>query len=113
MADGYTLRIASNKFGLDKATLMQVADAIVRKTAADIVAEAQAVAPVRTGYLRNSIRMEIVGPGHARVSVGAEYGPFVEYGTRFMFGRPYFWPAANHQWDNFVQAFRDLQAAFR
>lgn len=58
-----------------------------------VAAEARRRAPVRTGYLRSSIVNEKVDYGHHRVTVGAHYGAFVEYGTRHMAPRPYFRPA--------------------
>jgi HK97 gp10 family phage protein len=50
-------------------------------------------APVRTGYLRDSITSERLGPKHWKVKVGAHYGIYVEYGTRYMAAQPYFRPA--------------------
>lgn len=56
---------------------------------ADHIAEvARQGAPVRTGFLRDSIRA--VG---IEVSVGAFYGAWVNYGTRFMAAQP-FWDQA-------------------
>jgi HK97 gp10 family phage protein len=48
---------------------------------------------MRTGHLRSSIYREKVADMHHRVTVGAEYGVYVEYGTRNMAARPFFRPA--------------------
>lgn len=113
MADGYTMRIVFNHLPNAQALLADAADKLVRKTAADIEAEAKAGAPVRTGYLRNSVTTETVGPAHQRVSVGADYGPFVVYGTRFMAPRDFWNPAIEHQWDAFVSAWKTLETLLK
>lgn len=112
MADGYTLRIVSNKLELDKAELLQAADAIVQKTGADIQAEMQSHAPVLTGYMRDHIELEKIGPAHARITAQADYTPFVVYGTRFMAPRDFWNPPIDHQWNVMIDAFRQLQAIF-
>lgn len=97
----------------------QIADAltpalaqIIKKTALDLQAQAASRAPVDTGFLRNSIYASTAdGSGYhggsnmlpevprptstteAYVAVGANYGVYVEYGTRFMPAKPYFNPA--------------------
>lgn len=49
-------------------------------------------APVDTGFLRNSVQSTVTGTTGV-VTVGAEYGAYVEYGTRRMSAQPYFHPA--------------------
>lgn len=49
--------------------------------------------PVRTGYLRSSIRAE-VDANEARLVAEAPYAGYVEYGTSKMAARPYMRPAA-------------------
>ncbi len=66
---------------------------VVYKTAYDIQAKAAQIAPVRTGFLRNSIQVSPVDSLEAHVNVGAEYGQYVEYGTSRMAARPYIGPA--------------------
>lgn len=76
-------------------------DAILSGTAREVskdVAEllrdhARSLAPVRTGYLKSSIQIHGLGGTSYRVSVGAHYGKFVEYGTRYMHAQPFFTPA--------------------
>lgn len=70
------------------------ARAAVMKVAGSIAREAQANAPVRTGALRDSIEASSVATGkEAEVQVGAPYGGYVEYGTRYMAAEPFLGPA--------------------
>lgn len=48
---------------------------------------------VITGHLRDSIHRERLGYGKHRVVVGAYYGVYEEYGTRYRPPHPYFRPA--------------------
>lgn len=71
----------------------------VRRAAYKAQAWAKLAAPVDTGFLRNSIKVEQIGDLTSIVSVGAEYGIYVEMGHhtrgggRYIAGRPYFVPA--------------------
>ena len=65
----------------------------VRTWAANVKRLSKAKAPVRTGRLRDSIESQRIGPKHWKVNVGAYYGVYVEYGTRYMSAQPYFRPA--------------------
>jgi len=65
----------------------------VRSAAFSIEARAKLLAPVDTGFLRNSIITEVINDLNARVIVGAEYGLYVELGTRKMRAQPFFIPA--------------------
>jgi len=65
-----------------------------------IVARAQALAPVRTGALRNSIAYVVAyneaGGRHTlSIQVGVPYGVYQEFGTRNMAPHPYIRPALN------------------
>lgn len=82
------------------------ADVIVRKTALDVQAGAQDRAPVDTGYLRGSIRAVRVSEAHWRVTVGADYGIYLEMGTRHMAARPYFGPAVRAVRGAFLSALK-------
>lgn len=113
MADGYTMRVVLNHFPSIKEQLHVAADELVHKVAGDIQREAQANAPVLTGYLRDHINLVEVGFAHVQVVSLADYSGYVELGTRFHAPHPFFFMAAEHQWDNYVQAFRDLQAKLR
>ena len=48
---------------------------------------------VISGHLKSSIHREKVGVGKHRVVVGAYYGVYEEYGTRYRPPHPYFRPA--------------------
>jgi hypothetical protein len=48
---------------------------------------------VRTGFLRNSVQSVRIADLTWVVFVGAEYGIYIELGTRFMRARPYWAPA--------------------
>lgn len=65
----------------------------VRDYAKAIQREAQRLAPVRTGHLKASIRATKVSDGTWKVEVGAHYGKFVEYGTRYQHAQPFLTPA--------------------
>lgn len=136
---------------------------IVRKVAFDVQADAASLAPVDTGFLKNSIYVvtadkstygggvsvarapkagkkgyvsrgqlkgfvkrkerqraqeamllsEVAGPPDdqtAYVAVGASYGIYLEYGTRYMPAQPYFYPAVQWGLDDLDSAARYLEA---
>ncbi|MGH0775290.1 HK97-gp10 family putative phage morphogenesis protein [Bacillus mobilis] len=57
-------------------------------------AGAKQLTPVDTGYLRNSISSSFSGGGmEGKVGVGAEYGIYVEYGTRNQHAQPFITPS--------------------
>lgn len=66
---------------------------IVASIAQGIEAQAKLKAPVDTGFLRNSIQATPKGAFEWNVTVGAEYGAYLEFGTVKMSARPYFTPA--------------------
>lgn len=90
------------------AQLRPRAGAIVRKAAFDIEAGAKVRAPVLTGILRASIQTVMVTPLHYRVSVGADYGIYQEYGTVHMAAHPFLGPAINQVAPVFVMAMRKV-----
>lgn len=65
---------------------------------------------VITGRLKASIHRERVGYGKHRVIVGAYYGVYEEYGTRYRPPHPYFRPAIDAAKAQFR---RDAKAVFR
>lgn len=87
----------------------------VKKTADEIVRDAKARAPVRTGYLRSSIHADSVTAGkEATVSADAPYAAFVEYGTRHMSAQPFLGPAVTAHVDEFIEDMgRGMFASFR
>ncbi|MFJ8262717.1 HK97-gp10 family putative phage morphogenesis protein [Rummeliibacillus sp. NPDC094406] len=55
---------------------------IIHETALLIQSEARALAPESSGYLRKSIVVDTSSDGlSALISVGADYGIYIEYGT--------------------------------
>lgn len=107
-----------NHFGQVSEELDILLSQIVRKAAFDVQAQAASNAAVDTGFLRNSIYTvttegstygragsapgdatllpEVPGPGDkhtAYVAVGASYGAYVNYGTRYQPAQPFWEPA--------------------
>ena len=64
-------------------------DKAIQRNAADMVGTAQALAPVDDGELRNSIGSAKIENGY-RVEATAPHAGFVEWGTRKMAAKPYF-----------------------
>lgn len=59
-----------------------------------VVKSAKARAPVKSGYLRSSIRKQIVKAGfEAEIIVDAPYAAFQEFGTVHHPAHPYLYPA--------------------
>lgn len=81
-----------------------LAGAAVRKSAADLEAQAKTLAPVDTGNLRASIGTTMHGPLDAEVGPTADYGLYLEYGTSKMGPRPYMNPATDRVEPGFVAA---------
>lgn len=69
-------------------------DEAVQDTGRQIEQVAKGRAPVDTGNLRNTIQYAQDGQGACSVAVGAEYGIYVELGTRHMAARPYLFNSA-------------------
>jgi HK97 gp10 family phage protein len=108
MATGITTRVVWNRFPQIMAGMEQRAGQIVRKTALDLQAHMMANAPVDTGFLRSSIQAEKLGRSHWRVTVGADYGIYQEYGTRFQQAQPFFFPAVAEVKPAFEAAMRTI-----
>lgn len=106
-----TMRVAVDSgIGKIAAELEPRAARVVRKAALDLEGHAKGRAPVDTGFLRSSIQAVQVGPLHWQVRVGADYGVYVEYGTRYMAAQPYLNPAADLIRGPFVQAMKSVVA---
>lgn len=97
-----------NNFPRIKAHMVMQAEAATGKAAMDIAAGAMRRAAIDTGFLRSSIQARKIGPAHWRVTVGAEYGIYVEFGTRFMGAQPYFFPAIAEVSPSFIAAMRRI-----
>lgn len=71
--------------------------------AGSMIAEtAQAIVPVDTGRLRASITLNKIGNLIVEVFTVVEYGPYVEYGTRYMAAQPFMRPAYERNYANIV-----------
>jgi HK97 gp10 family phage protein len=66
------------------------------------------LAPVDTGFLRNSITSNGEGLLTYSVKVGAEYGIHVEYGTWKMSAQPYLRPAVTFAKDLFEKGIMNV-----
>lgn len=102
---------------LDRAagTVGPKVSAAVRRTAFAIEGTAKAAAPVDTGHLKNSISTDITGGASAtsiaaEVGPTAEYGIYVELGTRNMSPQPYLGPAFDRHVDGFTRVMGDIGA---
>lgn len=104
----FRTRVVFNNFPRIKAGMVDQAEAITEKAAMDMVAGMMVRVPVDTGFLKNSIQAQKVGNAHWRVTVGADYGLYVEFGTRFTQAQPYFYPAIAEVSPAFLQAMRSI-----
>lgn len=82
-----------------------VRKAVLRSTMS-IETNAKKRAPVDTGNLRSSIKGDVNG-FEGEVTAGAEYAPFVEFGTRHNASQPFMGPAAEEERPKFNQAIRE------
>lgn len=104
----FKMRIEMNKLpGIGPQTHRKLG-LVVKKTAFDVEADAKPRAPVDTGNLRNSIQAQSTGELSAEVNVGAEYGPYVEFGTHKMAAQPYLSPAVEAQRGSFEAAVKKV-----
>ena len=81
---------------------------VVKETALRIEGRAKQLAPVDTGFLRNSIMTNAEGLLTYTVNVGAEYGIHVEYGTYKMSAQPYLRPAVNYAKPHFEKGIMNV-----
>jgi HK97 gp10 family phage protein len=79
----------------------------------EIREDAQQLAPVESGDLRDSIRTEMRG-NEGKVVVGVDYGAFVEMGTYDTEAQPYLYPAYTSNKEQIKQDIRNkARAALR
>ncbi|HEX5164227.1 MAG TPA: HK97-gp10 family putative phage morphogenesis protein [Thermomicrobiales bacterium] len=86
--------MVSNRLPQVAAKVRPLVSAEVKKAGFDVQAKAQALVPVKTGLLRRSITTQFPTDLSAVVGPSANYGIYVEFGTRHMGARPYMRPAA-------------------
>ncbi len=108
MANPIKIELVFDKLPMIAASLRPKASHAVRETAFAIEAQAKANAPVDTGNLRGSIQAEMTGDLSAQINVGAEYGPYVEFGTRHQNAQPYLVPAAEAEKPKFIKRMQEL-----
>ena len=93
--------------GLDNldAHLTSEISKVVRVAAFKVEARAKQLVPVDTGALKNSIAVTPTRPKfEAVIGPTMEYGPHVEFGTRFQSAQPYMVPALESQRKPFIKA---------
>lgn len=112
MATGITWKgMDKLKAALKKNLKMNAVKKIMQVNGAEMQTKTEWRAPAKTGTLKRSIVLSMEDEGLvARVSVGANYAPYVEYGTRFMNAKPYLRPSFNEQK---VQLKHDLERLVR
>lgn len=124
MVDGvsFRTRVVLNRWPSIQAGMLLTADNATAKAALDMEAGMKLRAPNRTGFtpsgavsdssgfLRNSIQARKVKTAHWRVTVTADYGVYVEYGTRNMRAQPYFFPTIAEVTPAFMAAMRRITA---
>ena len=82
---------------------------VVRKNGSEMQKKAQKNAPVDTGHLMRSIDLEITDGGKtAEIEPTADYGAYVELGTRFMNAQPYLKPGFDEQKGKFKSDMKKL-----
>lgn len=82
---------------------------VVKQNGSELHKKAQRKVPVDTGTLKRSIGLEFTDGGMtAEVDATAEYGEYVEYGTRFQRAQPYIRPSLEEQERQFKSDMRKL-----
>jgi HK97 gp10 family phage protein len=116
----FRTRVVLNRWPAIQANMLMGAEAATSKAAMDMEAGMKRRAPnttgitpsgftsESTGFLRNSIQARKVGPAHWRVTVTADYGVYLEYGTRHMRAQPYFFPTIADVTPAFMAAMRRI-----
>lgn len=103
--------IRSLELALKSATpkALKMAEMAVKKTGLDVVAKAQDLVPVDTGFLKSSIGVDFDDDGLGfEAGPTAEYGMFVEGGTSRMAPRPYMGPAFDSAVEPLIKAIEQL-----
>lgn len=94
MFDAGDLDDLAGDLGRAGARVEERAGAVVQRTGHAVVADAQALAPVDTGFLRSTIGVDFDADGLGfEAGPEAEYGHFLEWGTSRMAPQPYMTPA--------------------
>jgi hypothetical protein len=107
-----SVTLEKNKFPAIAKSLEPAIERFLAKAAFDIEAWAKVAAPYATGFLSGSITAYRVQALWWRVAVGAEYGVYVEFGTRYMAARPYLVPAFERVVPSLKRALGGLSKGF-
>lgn len=82
---------------------------VVKINTSELQRKAQRNAPVDTGNLKRSINQTIKDNGFTgNVKSGAEYSPYLEWGTRFIYARRYMGNAYFQQRAQFIKDIKRL-----
>ena len=82
---------------------------VIRRSTTQAQAKAMRLAAVDTGFMKRSITMRLDITGLAGyITAGAEYSPYVEFGTRNMDAQPFMRPAAREQAPIFMNDLSNL-----
>ena len=97
------VRSIRNRLGADRVV------PVIRRNTSQAQAKAMRLAAVDTGFMKRSITMRIDITGLAGyITAGADYSPYVEYGTRYNNSQPFMRPAAREQAPIFLSDLRNL-----
>lgn len=105
--DASQVRALATEFGRAATTVGARAERIIADTARDIELDAQALAPVDDGELRESISSDVRGL-QAEIGASVRYAHYVEYGTSDTEPQPYMGPALMRNEPKMVSAFQRL-----
>lgn len=97
------VRSIRNRLGTDKVA------PVIRRNTSQAQAKAMRFAAVDTGFMKRSVTMRVDFIGLAGyITAGAEYSPYLEYGTRYNDSQPFMRPAAHEQGPIFLSDLRNL-----
>ncbi len=77
--------------------LPDAVDKSLERLADEIVADAKRLAPVRSGELRDSIKIEDVKKGEVTIVASADHAGYVEFGNSRVHARPFIRPAIENK----------------
>lgn len=94
---------------LQESVKLDAVKTVVQFHGSEMQQTAQICVPVDTGFLKDSIELDLIDDGlTAVVEAYAEYAAYVEYGTRFMAAQPYIRPAYNQESVRFFESIGKL-----